>query len=287
MHSASGSIVAKNFDKRPTVCTYNWSRNRVRGDVSATMHESGAISWCGMSEPFSAVSHWLGASVFTGVFLHVMTCVGLGRRHAVGLAILGITTVQTLVMSGMFHLFPPGPCRDFCLRADVAGIFFLIAGSMTSIHVILFDGWWRWLPTVLAWCVAATGATLKLTVLPGPPGVAGTLIFLIFGWGGVVTTIKLWREYGWRFIRLPVLSGLVYTVGALLLIMDQPKLVPGVIGPHEVWHLAVLGALGLHWRFIYRIATLTVPLRAAVPPNAHPVTCQRQHHVGVSARGGG
>jgi hypothetical protein len=31
-------------------------------------------------------------------------------------------------------------------------------------------------------------------------------------------------------------------------------LIPGVIGADEVWHLAVLAGLGLHWRFVFQFA---------------------------------
>jgi hypothetical protein len=32
-------------------------------------------------------------------------------------------------------------------------------------------------------------------------------------------------------------------------------LIPGVIGRHELFHLAVLAGIALHWQFIYRIAS--------------------------------
>jgi hypothetical protein len=31
-------------------------------------------------------------------------------------------------------------------------------------------------------------------------------------------------------------------------------LIPGVVGAHELWHVAVLVGLSLHWRFIFRFA---------------------------------
>jgi len=31
-------------------------------------------------------------------------------------------------------------------------------------------------------------------------------------------------------------------------------LIPGVIGPHELFHVAVLGGLGIHWRLFHDAA---------------------------------
>ena len=49
-------------------------------------------------------------------------------------------------------------------------------------------------------------------------------------------------------------GGLAYSVGAILLGLQWPTIIPGVFGPHEVWHIAVITGLSLHWRFIARLA---------------------------------
>jgi channel protein (hemolysin III family) len=49
-------------------------------------------------------------------------------------------------------------------------------------------------------------------------------------------------------------GGLAYSVGAILLGLQWPTIIPGVFGPHEVWHIAVIIGLSLHWRFIARLA---------------------------------
>ncbi len=46
-------------------------------------------------------------------------------------------------------------------------------------------------------------------------------------------------------------------MGALLDFVRQPVLVPGVIGPHELFHVAVLVGLGLHWWFVFHVADAT------------------------------
>lgn len=67
----------------------------------------------------------------------------------------------------------------------------------------------------------------------------------MFGWGCGITAYVLWRRFGWDFIQPAIFAGLAYTVGAIVLVSHSPTLVTGVIGPHELWHVAVLSGLGL------------------------------------------
>ena len=42
-----------------------------------------------------------------------------------------------------------------------------------------------------------------------------------------------------------------YTAGAAVQLAYQPELVPGLIGPHELVHLAVVVGIAFHWQFIF------------------------------------
>lgn len=217
------------------------------------MHEICVSPLFGMREPFSALSHLLGACVFAALTVELIRRCRGNLRLIASFGIMAYTTVQTLVCSSLYHIYWPGPWREFFLRADVAGIFLLTAGSWTPVHTILFRGRWRWAPLVIGWSVAITGALMKLTEFSDTAGHSGIIVLMVFGWGSAITTAKLWRERGWNFVRSPVLCGLTYTVGAVMLLLNQPTLIPSVIGPHEVWHVAVLCALGLTWQVHFRI----------------------------------
>lgn len=230
----------------------------------------------GIREPFSSFSHVAGACVFAVLAYFLIQRNRGDRLRMLSLALMAYVSVQTLLISSVYHSLWPGPYREMMLRADVAGIFFLIAGSMTPVHVILFEGSERWAPLVLAWSTALCGSILRLTFFDQLPSVAGIAIFLAFGWGGAITAVVLWRRYGWKLIRCAVFGGLAYTVGATILVMHRPMLVDGFIGPHELWHLSVLVGLALHWRFIFQISTnpgqeaaeplpLLFPLKDALP----------------------
>ena len=234
------------------------------------MYQISTIPLIGIREPFSSLSHLLGACAFV-IFGILLVRRGRGDRlRMISLTLMACVSLQTLVLSTLYHTQWPGPAREFLLRADVAGIFLLIAGCITPVQIILFRGMERWLPLSVAWTAALLGMTLRLIYFDYLPSFVGIAIFLIFGWGGAVTAAILWQRYGWRFVKYAVFGGLSYTVGAVILLNHGPTLINGVVGPHELWHLSVLAGLGLHWRFVFQFASGHLPTAARdhLPPDA-------------------
>jgi channel protein (hemolysin III family) len=123
------------------------------------------------------------------------------------------------------------------------------------VHAILFRGFNRWAPLLLAWSAAATGITLRTIFSKSLPRGVGTAIFLLLGWGGLISCILLWRRYGFSFVKPLLWGGVAYTLGAIVLGLNWPTLIPSVVGAHELWHVAVLLGLGLHWKFVFEFAS--------------------------------
>ena len=106
----------------------------------------------------------------------------------------------------------------------------------------------------MVWAAAATGITLRVVFWDSFPEGLGIGIFLLMGWGGAITCKQLWKRYGYRFIAPLLWGGVAYTVGAIILGLDWPTVIPGVVGAHELWHVGVLLGLGLHWKFVFQFA---------------------------------
>lgn len=212
----------------------------------------------GCREPFSSLSHLVGAAVFAGLAIRLIRRGNGNWIRTASLAVFAISSVQLLLTSGIYHWSWPGPFRHVMLRADVSSVFLLIAASMTPGQAILFTGLSRWLSLGLIWSAAIAGVVWRIVATDDSPGSMGISVFLMFGWASVIAGIVLWRRYGWSFIQPAVLSGLCYSIGAIGLMLDRPTLIPGYIGPHEVWHIAVLIALSLQWRFVFQFADGTV-----------------------------
>ena len=208
------------------------------------------------SDPVSSLTHLAGAAVFAilGGFL-----IARGRgdaRRVLSLAVFVFSCVLLLSLSGVYHLLTPETAaRGVLVRLDHAAIFVLIAGSFTPVHVILLPE--RWQRHLLAWIwgAAIAGLTLKTVYFDATPPWLGLLMYLGLGWLGVISTVALARRFGVRFVLPLVWGALAYTLGAVAEFLGGPVLVPGVIGPHEVFHLAVLAGISFHWAFIRGIAS--------------------------------
>ncbi len=170
------------------------------------------------------------------------------------LAVMALATVFLLSMSSVYHMLAPGVARSVLLQLDIAGVFALIAGTITPVHVILFRGFSRWAPLMLVWSAAITGITLRTIYPDSLPHGLGNAFFLLMGWGGLVSCVLLSKRYGFSFVKPLLWGGVAYTLGVIVLGLRWPVLIPGVVGAHELWHFAVIIGLSFHWKFVFGFA---------------------------------
>jgi channel protein (hemolysin III family) len=209
----------------------------------------------GFAEPVNSLMHLLAAGVFAWLGLRLLK---LGRGDRLRLSLLGVfafTSVFMLSMSGVYHMLDAaGAGSAVMFRLDKAAIFALIAGTFTPIHGMIFRGFIRWGGIALMWAAAATGITLVTIFFDQMPYGLGTTLYLALGWVAGVSVIAAWRRRGFRYIRLILIGGVAYSAGAILLGLKWPTLIPGVVGPHEMWHAAVIAGMCCHWVFVARQA---------------------------------
>lgn len=211
-------------------------------------------SWIGFREPVSSLTHLVGAVFCLG---WTPALVRRGLRHGcnpTSLLVFALSCVTLLALSGVYHIFPTGAVRPIMKRLDVAAIFVLIAGTCTPLYVLLFRGPARWLLLLAIWAIAITGLTLRTIWFDDFSPWFGLGIFLAMGWMGAAAAVVIWRRYGFHYLRWLVAGGIAYTLGAVMLGLHWPTPLPRIVGPHEVWHLAVLAGIGCHWTFIWQVA---------------------------------
>ena len=211
----------------------------------------------GFSDPFSSLTHLLAAGVFFVFGMRLIVRSRGGATQTMSLVLYVVGVVFALAMSGVFHLLDPGTtARAVLRRLDHAGIFFLIAATYTPIHVIQFRGFMRWAVLGFVWTCALTGIVLKAVFFNDIPEWVSLLLYLGLGWGGAFSTIALYRFYGWPPLRPLVWGAASYTIGATLDFLKTPVIVPGVIGPHELFHLFVLAGVTCHFVYIWRLGSV-------------------------------
>jgi channel protein (hemolysin III family) len=205
----------------------------------------------GFNHPFSSLSHLAGAFVFLIYGAKLVYLAGFNRSWAVAVSVFVISGVFLLSMSGVFHLLEQQNAgRAVLQRLDHAGIFALIAGTFTPVHTILFTGFWRWGFLILIWSLAIAGITLKSIYFNDLVEWISLMAYLVLGWLGIVSAYLTHRLHGFSIIKPLIYGALAYTFGAGLEFLRLPVLIVGVIGSHELFHIAVLAGLGWHWQFI-------------------------------------
>lgn len=209
----------------------------------------------GFAEPFSSLSHLIGAVVFALLSVPMLLRARKRQRNLIAVAVFCFGAVSLLSISGVYHLLDPeGKPHNVVRLLDHAAIFVLIAGSFTPVHAILFQGIGRWGVLILIWAIAIVGITLKTLFFNSfAPGL-GLGLYLGMGWIGLGTWLSLKQRFDFKFLQPLMWGGFAYSIGGILYGISWPNVVTGVIGPHEIFHIAVLAGLGFHWAFIYHIA---------------------------------
>ena len=210
----------------------------------------------GFSEPFSCWTHLIGAAI--GIAMTPPMLKAAHKLQRPSLAIYAISAIVLLCMSGVFHLLEPGRSpRAVFLRLDHAAIWVLIAGSITPMLMMGYRKWKRWGGIAFLWTATLTGLVLKTIFFEEFPEWLSLSLYLALGWIGALSAWGLTRRLGLPTVRWFVLGGLVYSGGAILDFARLPTIIPHVIGPHEVFHLCVLGGIACHWRYLTVLSGLT------------------------------
>lgn len=233
------------------------------------MNEFAIHSVPGFAEPVSCWSHLIASGVFALLAIPLMRRAVKGSSQpgaagpiarVTGVGVFCVSVVALLAISGVYHLLDFNSTgRSVLLRVDYAAIFFLIAGTFTPICSILLRGFLRSLILVLVWTIAVIGITFKIVFFTQMAGPVGTVIYMALGCGGFFGVFFFCRRFGVDFVESLFLGGVIYIAGGAVQLAGYPTLIPGVVGPHEIFHLAVLLGISLHWKFIAGFADGQMP----------------------------
>lgn len=240
-----------------------------------------AIPYLGLHEPVASLSHSLAAlAALYGLWRLVLKTKGEG--HKVGAALLyGGCLLFLFSMSGTYHSLPPGHAREIFRRLDYMGIWLVIAGSATPIHILLMRGFWRWGMLAVVW--GASLASMVVMDLWQKDMSYGAIVafYIAVSSIGLLTFWRLNRRFSARTLFALPLGGAFYATGAVMDALNGPVIIRGVLGPHELFHLLVVCGAACHYLFIYGWADLRLRKvravagavrRAAELPAAEPAS---------------
>jgi len=164
-----------------------------------------------------------------------------------------VATVYALSLVGLYgtsaayHRLARSPrARLWMKRLDHSMIFVLIAGTVTPVAALVLNPPWSIVLLVVVWCGAALGISLKMFSIDGFRVLTGTL-YIVLGWVAILMLPQLIRGLSVPSLVLVVVGGVLYTVGAVVLLRRRPDPSPSTFGYHEVWHSMVVAASACHY----------------------------------------
>jgi hemolysin III len=175
----------------------------------------------------------------------------------IGVLVYALSLTAMFGTSAAFHRLRWSPRARLRMdRLDRTMIYVLIAGSWTPVCLLALRPGWRVALLALVWTGAAVGIALVLrwNRYRGI-GVVRMVLYLGLGWMSVLVLPELSRTLGLGQLALAVVGGVLYTVGAVVLIRRRPDPSPRVFGYHEVWHAFTVAAGACHYALIWLLAT--------------------------------
>jgi channel protein (hemolysin III family) len=214
----------------------------------------------GFCQPVSSLSHLAAALVALIAAVPLIRLARGSRSRQMAVALYAVCVIAALGISGAYHsLDRGGAARLVMQHIDYIAIWLLIAGTFTAFHGIMCKGLWRGGMLAFIWSFAFAGVGLQIVAFDLFSGVLGLGIYLGLGWVGILSVFKLGRQIGFRAVRPIWFAGIAYSAGAVLEASGHPVLSRHWVGPHEMFHFAVITGVALHWVFIRRLLITHAP----------------------------
>ena len=192
------------------------------------------------------VSHLVAALVSVPAAIWATSAAPTGEAtKAVAVFAVGVTVM--FGVSAVVHARRWSPhVTELLFRADHTAIYIAIAGTATPVALLGLHGWPSRVLLWGVWGATAVGILLEWLPFPTPRGMANA-VYLTMGWALVPFLPAFVRDAGWLATGLLLGGGALYTVGAVIVGTRRPDPRPQIFGYHEIWHLFVIAAVGVHY----------------------------------------
>jgi hemolysin III len=183
----------------------------------------------------NAVSHIVGS--FFGLSA-LITLTWVAARYGswvdgIVFIFYGLSILFMFLMSALYHSMTNHTARSVFKKLDHISIYVLIVGSYAPYVFSLLKTQRAYIIFVIMTAVMIIGIIFK-SLYVAKFKKTGTLIYLIMGWGSLYLLPQIINEIPKTGVIFMIVSGLTYTIGALLYAFGRFKF------SHMVWHLFVI-----------------------------------------------
>ncbi len=189
-----------------------------------------------------------GASHAVAFFAAILATLPLlagafGGRSAAGQhasLVFGASLALLFGTSALYHRVDWTPAaRKRMRRLDHAAIFILIAGGYTPLFALVAARGGGHGALLAIWLGAGVGV-VKSLLWPGAPKWMTAALCVGLGWVVTGQVSARASQVGGVCVALLVVSGVIYSAGALVYALKRPDPAPRVFGYHEVFHALVV-----------------------------------------------
>lgn len=203
-------------------------------------------------ERINTATHMAAACLaLLGGSLLVTQAIALGDPwKVIGLGLYSLSAMCLFVFSALHHGLNGSPRLNEVLRTfDYDAVFFLSAGTVTPLVLVLYPSVYGWTVLAAIWAIAALGITLRSVHRQLPKYITNTL-YIVLGWMPIAL-LGAGEKLPTGALLLLAAGGIVYSIGFVIYVREKPNIIPGIFGFHELWHCIVVLAAFLHFLLMY------------------------------------
>lgn len=211
--------------------SYLWPRPKYRG----FSHAGAAVAIIPLGLLLISVAGTTTARIAAAVYVGAKLCV--------------------FATSALYHLVAKTPtARRRMQMADHVMIYVLIAGTWAPLCLLVLPD--QLGPRVLGGvaAMALAGMVLKAFGIHRFPR-SSNAIYILMGWVGVLVLPGILGNLDAVALLLLAAGGLVYTAGAVVLMLKRPDPRPTIFGYHEIWHVCTIVAAACHFGMVWIVVT--------------------------------
>ena len=193
-------------------------------------------------DPISSLTHFIGACLsLLATIILVFQSVTLQETSLlmiVSVSVFGLSLIALYSASSYYHFLKGTPEQElFFRKVDHAMIYVLIAGSYTPICLNFMEKKEGIIFVTAIWIVAFIGIIIKIFWMDAPRWLS-TSIYLLMGWA-IVFDINAFNSIPKDCLRLLIMEGVSYSIGAIIYIIKKPNISPE-FGFHEIFHIFIM-----------------------------------------------
>jgi len=191
------------------------------------------------------VFHEIGFYAAAAIGVLMVVTADPGRARIAGV-IFASCVALCFGASALYHRPTWQPrARALLARLDHAGVYLLIAGSYAPFGLIVMSRRLAIPLLAVVWGGALLAIVMKLLWVQAPKWLSAA-IGLTLGWVGAAAFPQL-LTLSSVAILLVAVSGMLYTVGAIVYMRRRPNPRPQVFGYHELFHVLTVAAVACEY----------------------------------------